>query len=108
MKATLPCPDEWPIAACEGSRPEEDPSAALKRIRAARKRRGDSPSLAAEAGRCYEALGEAALARREYARAAALDPGMRAVEARIEALDRAEEVARTIATAILGELSTAR
>ncbi len=109
MNATIECPDEWPFVGRSDARSsiEKTPDDTLKRIRAARRRQGDSPSLAAEAGACYEAKGEVALACREYARAAALDPGLSAIQSRIDALDQVEDVAREIAAAILAEASLA-
>jgi hypothetical protein len=109
MNAAIECPDEWPFVDHRAAaKADADPDEALKKIRAARRQRGDSPSLAAEAGACYEAKGEVGLARREYARAAALDPGLSSLQSRIDALDQIEEVARSIAAAILAESSPAR
>ena len=110
MKATMHCPDEWPFigARTAPKSHDEEPDEALRRIRAARRRQGDSPTLAAEAGAWYEAQGEVGLARREYARAAALDPGLSSLQSRIDALDQVEEIAREIASAILAESSLVR
>lgn len=87
---------------------EEGPDVVLRRIRAARRRIGDTPVFAAEAGACYEALGEVGLARREYEVAASLDPTLVGVQDRLQAIDEAEAVARTIASTILAESSPRR
>lgn len=92
---------------CEGTRQsliekrKENPGAALRAIRAARRMLPYDASLALAAGECYEALDEIDLARREYELAATLDPDLEVARARRDALDEAEAAARSIASAIL-------
>ncbi len=87
------------------ARRREDPAAALKAIRAARRMLPDDgllAQLALAAAECYEALDEIDLARREYELAVSLDPSLESARERRDALDDSESAARTIAAAILG------
>jgi hypothetical protein len=85
------------------TRRKENPRAALRAIRAARLTEPDNPALALAAAECYEALNESGLAKREYELAASLDPSLKRARDWCNALDRSEEVARSIANAILNE-----